>query len=159
MANTNASNPQHPMSEKPSFSDKPQGVAEKSRNLGQAASDLASSVGQKASDMASNVGKKASDAAASVGEKADDATSAVGSGMKSLAGSIREKTPESGMIGGVTGAVADTLERGGDYLQDRQLSGIAEDVTDIVRRHPLPAIFIGVGLGFVLARMTMSSRS
>jgi hypothetical protein len=77
--------------------------------------------------------------------------------MKSLAGSIREKTPESGMIHGVTGAVANTLERGGDYLEDRQLSGIARDVTDIVRRYPIGAIFVGIGLGFVLARVTSRS--
>jgi hypothetical protein len=162
MANTNATMPQDPMSgmsSGPLQSGLPQSVSEKARGVGQAASDLASSVGQKASDVASNVGKKASDAAATVGEKAADATSAVGHGMKSLAGSIREKTPESGMIGGVTGAVADTLESGGRYLEERQLSGMAEDVTDIIRRHPVPAILIGIGLGFLVARLTMSSRS
>lgn len=157
MANTNATKPQDTMTGMSGMSEKPQNLADKTRNVGQAASDLASSVGQKASDVASTIGKKASDAAATVGEKADDATSAVGHGMKSLAGSIREKTPESGMIHGVTGAVANTLERGGDYLEDRQLSGIARDVTDIVRRYPIGAIFVGIGLGFVLARVTSRS--
>jgi len=164
MANTNATKPHE------NFSDKPQGMADKPRNVGQAASDLASSVGQKASDAASTVGQKASDVASTVGkkpsdmasavgDKADDATSAVGSGMKSLASTIREKTPELGMMGGVSGAVADTLESGGRYLQERQLSGIAEDLTDVIRRHPVPAILIGMGLGFFFARVMASSRS
>ncbi len=151
MANTNATKPQE------SMSGMSQDISEKSRNVGQAASDLASSVGQKASDAASTIGKKASDAASAVGEKADDATAAVGHGMKSLAGSIRDKSPDTGMIHGAAGAVASTLERSGDYLEERQLSGIAEDVTDMVRRYPFAAILVGLGLGFFFARMTSRS--
>jgi ElaB/YqjD/DUF883 family membrane-anchored ribosome-binding protein len=164
MANTNATKPQESMSEMG------HDLKEKSKNVGQAASDLASSVGQKASeaasnlgqkasDAASNLGKKATDAASAVGDKADDATAAVGHGMKSLAGTIRGKAPDTGMMHGAAGAVADTLQRGGDYLEDRQLSGIARDVNDIVRRYPFAAIGIGLCLGFLVARATMSSRS
>jgi hypothetical protein len=160
MANTNATKPQESFSDNPQgMSGMPQSPIEKPRGVGQSASELASSVGQKASDVASSVGKKASDAAAAVGEKADDATSAVGHGMKSLAGSIREKSPETGMIHGVGERVADSLESGGRYLEERQFSGIAEDVTDMIRRNPLPAVLIGIGFGFILARLTMSSRS
>lgn len=151
MANTNAAKPQESMSEMG------QEFREKSRNVGQSASDLASSVGQKASDVASSIGKKASDAASTVGEKADDATAAVGHGMKSLAGSIRDREPQSGMIHGVTERVASGLERSGSYLEDRQLSGIARDVTDMVRRYPIAAVCIGLGLGFFFARATSRS--
>jgi len=164
MANTNAIKPQESMNQMG------QDIRDKSKNVGQAASDLtsavgqkasdlASSVGQKASDVASNLGKKASDAAATVGDKANDATAAVGHGMKSLAGTIRDKTPDTGVIHNAAGAVADTLQRGGDYLEERQLSGIARDVTDIVRRYPVAAICIGLGIGFLVARATMPSRS
>lgn len=151
MANTNATKPQESMSEMG------QEVREKSKNVGQAASDLASSVGQKASDVASSIGKKASDAASAVGDKADDATAAVGHGMKSLAGSIREKSPDTGMIHGVSERVASTLESGGGYLEERQLSGIARDVSDMVRRYPIAAVCIGLGLGFFFARVTSRS--
>jgi uncharacterized membrane-anchored protein YhcB (DUF1043 family) len=33
-----------------------------------------------------------------------------------------------------------------------------DDVTTMVRNHPLPAVLLGIGLGFLLARLT-SSRS
>lgn len=151
MANTNATKPQEGMGSNPqSMSDKP-------RSFGQSASDMASATEQKASEAASTIGKKASDAASAVGEKADDATASVGHGMKSLAGTIRDKSPESGMIHGVSGAVADTLERGGDYLEERQLSGMARDVTDIVRKYPFAAILVGLGVGFFFARLTSRS--
>jgi hypothetical protein len=35
---------------------------------------------------------------------------------------------------------------------------MADDLTNLVRNHPLPAILLGIGLGFMLARLT-SSRS
>jgi hypothetical protein len=58
--------------------------------------------------------------------------------------------------------VADTLEGGGRYLQEHGLSGIGEDLTNLVRRNPVPAVLLGIGLGlglgYLIARVT-SSRS
>ena len=31
---------------------------------------------------------------------------------------------------------------------------MAEDLTDLIRRNPIPALLVGVGLGFLLARAT-----
>jgi hypothetical protein len=77
--------------------------------------------------------------------------------MQSLAGSIRESAPHSGMMGSASTSVADSLERGGRYLQEEGLKGIADDVTDLVRKNPIPALLIGIGLGFILARATSRS--
>jgi hypothetical protein len=107
-----------------------------------------------ARNAASAVAEKASDAASYVGKKAEDATSAVGSGMKSLAGTIRENMPHEGVLGSAGGAVADTLESGGKYLAEHGLSGIGEDITGLIRRNPIPAVLIGIGVGFLLARAT-----
>src|SRR5438874_260622 len=41
---------------------------------------------------------------------------------------------------------------GRDYVQREGFSGMADDLTNLVRRNPLPALFIGFGLGFLLAR-------
>jgi hypothetical protein len=46
------------------------------------------------------------------------------------------------------------LETGGQYLEQEGLKGIAEDVTNVIRRNPLATLLIGVGLGFILARAT-----
>jgi hypothetical protein len=82
----------------------------------------------------------------------------VACGMKSLAGSIREHAPQEGMLAQASTSVADSLESGSRYLQEEGLSGMADDVTGLIRKNPIPAVLIGVGIGFMLARAT-SSRS
>jgi hypothetical protein len=108
-------------------------------------------------DVASTVAEKVGDAASYVGKKADTATSALGSGMKNLGGTIREHTPSSGVVGSATGAVADAMETSGRYLQEHGLSGIGEDLTNMIRRNPIPALLVGIGVGFLIARATRSS--
>jgi uncharacterized protein YjbJ (UPF0337 family) len=121
------------------------------------AREAASSVADKARQAASTVSEKASEAASAAGQKADDAACAVGNRMQSLAGTIREKMPHEGMMGSATSTVADTLERGGRYLQEEGFSGMAEDLTTLIRRHPIPALLVALGLGFIIARSTTRS--
>jgi hypothetical protein len=106
----------------------------------------------KAKEIASNVADKAKDAASTLGQKAEDATHAVGSGMQSLAGTMRDKLPQSGPIGAAGSTLASGLESTGRYLEEEGLHGVAEDMTNLIRRNPIPAMFLGVGLGFILAR-------
>ena len=122
----------------------------------EAIKETTSAFGETARGAAAAVAEKAGEAATYLGKKADDATSAVGGGMKSLAGTIREKMPREGVLGTAGGAVAGTLESGGAYLQDHGLSGVGEDVTGLIRRNPIPAVLIGIGIGFLLARATRS---
>lgn len=113
------------------------------------------SMKNKASDAASSAADKAKQTASKVGQKAEDATHAVGSGMKNLADTIRHKGPQEGALGAAACSVADTLDSGGRYLEEEGISGIAGDMTTLIRRNPIPAMFVGIGLGFVLARATM----
>jgi len=98
------------------------------------------------------------DAAGTVGTKAEDYTASAGSGLRSAAGAIRENAPHSGMLGSAASGVASGLESAGRYLEENKLSGIANDLTDMIRRNPVPALLVGIGVGFLLARAT-SSRS
>jgi len=118
--------------------------------------EMAGSAAEASKGVAGNVMEKAGEAASYVGRKAEDATSSVGSGMRSLADTIRDKGPHEGFLGGATSAVADTLASGGRYLERHGLSGIGEDMTSLIRRNPIPAILIGFGLGFMMARATRS---
>jgi hypothetical protein len=85
-------------------------------------------------------------------QKADDMAASVGSGMESLAGTLRGRIPTEGMMGQVAGAAADTLERTGRYLREEGVSGLTEDLSELIRRHPLPAVLVTLGLGFLLAQ-------
>jgi hypothetical protein len=120
------------------------------------AQDFASTAASKVQDAASNVAHRAGEMASNVGQKADDAASSMGSGMKSLAGTIREHAPASGPFHQAGSSVADTLEGGGRYLQEHGFSGIGQDLTTMIRRNPLPALFVGIGIGFLLAQATRS---
>ena len=127
------------------------GVMDKAR-------DVASNVADRAKDTASTVADTARDWASTAGQKAEGALESVGSGMTSLAGSVRESVPSGGVLGSAGHYVADALESGGRYLQQEGFRGIGEDLTNMIRRNPIPALLLGIGVGYLLARAT-SSRS
>jgi phage-related protein len=135
-------------------------LAEKAKDtassLADKAKDTASSVASQARDAASSVARTAGNVASSLGERADDATSSVGGGMKTLAGTLREKAPQGGMMGTAASSVADALETGGRYLQEHGLSDIGSDMVNLIRRNPIPAVLVGFGIGFLFARATRS---
>jgi ElaB/YqjD/DUF883 family membrane-anchored ribosome-binding protein len=122
------------------------------------AKDAAHNISDKAKDAAQSVADRARDAASNLGSRAEDATHRVGKGMESLAGTIREKLPNQGVLGAAGSSVASSLESSGRYLEEEGISGMAEDVTQLIRRNPVPAVLVGIALGFLIARIT-SSRS
>jgi hypothetical protein len=90
----------------------------------QGVKESASTAVEKARDTMSSVTERAGDLASNLGQKAQDAAS----------------------------AVADTWESGRRYVTEHGVSGMAEDAATLIRRNPIPALLIGFGLGFLLAR-------
>ena len=123
------------------------------------AEDVAADVSHKAQDWAGNVADKAQETAAAVVHKADDGIAAVGHEMKALGGKVRASTSPSGAIGSATTAVADELQAGGQYLEGHGLEAIGKDLTDVVRRHPIPSLLIGFGIGCLLGMTLLQKRS
>jgi len=96
-------------------------------NAGKSLQDAEQAAGDakdKAKDAASSVGQNVADAAAYVGHKAEDATSSVGN----------------------------ALENTGQYLKNDGLRHIADDLTEMIKRNPVPAMLLGIGLGFLFAQ-------
>jgi hypothetical protein len=118
--------------------------------------DVASSLPGQAREAASSAGQTASDLAATASRKADDAAASLGESVRSMAETVRDRGPQSGMLGTATARVADSLESTGDYLREEGFSGMASDLTELIRRNPIPAMLVGIGIGFLLARMTRS---
>jgi len=132
----------------------------KDQSIGTQAKEVAGQVADKAKDLASQAGDAVSSAASTVGHKAEDAVGAVGSGIQNLAGQVRDTGPREGVLGTATRAVADTLEGTGKYLEDKNLSGMMDDVTGLIKRNPIPAVLLGLGIGFLIGRaLSSSSRS
>lgn len=119
--------------------------------------DCGTATGQKGQiqpeSFPSSVADKATSAAEYVGEKAEQATEAVGAGMENLGAAVRKHEPAEGMLHNAGEAIANKLEGGGRYLEEHGLKGMADDVTNFIRRNPIPALLVGVGIGVLLARM------
>lgn len=85
---------------------------------------------------------------------AGEAATAVGETMGSLASVIRDNAPHEGTIASAATAVAGGLESASSYLQEKAHENIATDLTAVIRRYPVQSLLVGVGLGYVLARIT-----
>jgi len=109
-------------------------------------------VGNALSSTASSVGTALGNTASNIGQRADDAAGSVGTGMKSVADTIRNQGPHEGMLGNATRTVAGAIDQTGKYLEDKHLSGMADDVASMIKSHPIPAVLIGLGVGFLLGR-------
>jgi hypothetical protein len=133
-----------------------EGVSQAADKAREAASHAGQAVSSAASAATGAVSQAATSAAHTVGQKAEQATGAVGSGMQHLAETVRDKGPDSGMLGTATGYVADTLEGTGKYIEDRNLGGMMDDMTGLIKRNPIPAVLIGLGIGFLLGRTLRS---
>jgi len=120
------------------------------------AKDVAGQAYDKAKDTASSVGGMVSNAASQVGKTAENLTSSAASGLRNLGDTIRENAPHEGMLGNASQAVANSLRDSGRYLEEAGLSGIGEDLTEMIRRNPVPAVLVGVGIGFLLGRVLRS---
>ena len=77
-------------------------------------------------EAATNAAQNVSDAASYVGTRAEAATSSLGGAMEST----------------------------GHYLKEDGLHHIVADVSELIRRNPVPAMLIGIGLGVLLASAT-----
>jgi len=145
----------------PNTANRPGEVGDKAKDLAHDAADKARNLAEKVTDTAKAaagaVVDKAKDVAGATGRMADNATAAVGSGVESVGHKVRDYAPKEGFMGSAASKVAETIEGAGRYLQEEKLSGMASDVTDMIKRNPLPAVLIGIGLGFLLARATSRS--
>jgi hypothetical protein len=127
------------------------GIQETAGNVAEKARDAAGNVADKAKDFASQAADRAKDLGKSATNAADTATAKVGSGVETVADKLRDKAPREGMVHDAAFKVADTLEKSGRYLQEEGLTGMADDLTGVIRRNPIPAVLVGIGIGYLIA--------
>jgi hypothetical protein len=116
------------------------------------ASGVASQALDKARETASSVGQTVGSAASTVAHKAEDWTHAAGSGLKNVGETLEKKAPHEGFLGGASQAVASGIRDSGRYLEEEGISGMWNDLTGLVRNYPIPAILVGLGVGFCIGR-------
>jgi hypothetical protein len=106
----------------------------------------------KAKQAATAVSEMATSAVSSLGQKADDLAASAGHEIRGLGDKIAQKSPHEGMTGAASQAVADGIKGGGRYLEDAKLSGMAHDVENVIRNHPIPALLLCFGVGVCIGR-------
>jgi len=124
-------------------------VADKARDVArtavETARDTATGVADRARDLAGNVADKARDVAGTVAETTRDwASGAVGA------------VAESDVVNKASEYASEAWETGSRYFQEHNFKDMAEDVAGVIRRNPIPAMLVGIGLGFILARSLRS---
>jgi uncharacterized protein YjbJ (UPF0337 family) len=98
-------------------------------------------------------GQKAPGVAARVAGAAQEAASRVAETAATAAARAQE-------VAGATGAAVTERAAGvAASVQDRGVQGLSEDLTDLIRRHSVPALLIGLGIGYVLGRSVETDRT
>lgn len=120
-------------------------------NAVDALQNKASELRERMAGVASEVTDKAEDIVASASEKVDGAISSLGDKLSDAGATIWENTPADGVLAKPLGDVAAGIESGGEYLRSHGVGDIASDVTEMVRKHPVPALAIGISFGLLLA--------
>jgi uncharacterized protein YjbJ (UPF0337 family) len=98
-------------------------------------------------------GEKTAGVTATVTGAAQD----VASRVTEAAGTAAAKAQE--VAGAAAATVTDTAAGAGSYVQDRGVQGLSEDLTGLIRRYPVPALLIGLGIGYVLGRSFGTGRT
>lgn len=103
-----------------------------------------------AKQAASSVASKAAGVAQGVEEQAENL-------YHQASDSARQAYDRSAeALSHVRGQAETAVNRIKDYVEDKDFGQMAEEMSNVIRRHPLPAVLIGIGVGFLLARSTRS---
>jgi uncharacterized protein YjbJ (UPF0337 family) len=98
------------------------------------------------------------------GEKTPGVTARVAGAAQEVTSRVTEAagtaaTRAQEVAGAAATTVADTAAGAGTYLQDRGVEGLSEDLTGLIRRYPVPALLIGLGIGYLLGRSLGTGRT
>lgn len=91
--------------------------------------------------------------AGGVTQQAEELVGAIGQTMDSAAQTIQNTLRRTKKIASTAiGTVADGVETSTEYLTERGMVGVVEDVETLIRRHPLQVLMLGVSVGYLLSR-------
>jgi len=84
-------------------------------------------------------------------ETAQETAQNVASSLAETAGELKAQVEATASTAAT--AVTDTVAGVVSSLQETSVTDLAGTVTDLIRRHPIPSLLIGLGVGFVLGRI------
>jgi ElaB/YqjD/DUF883 family membrane-anchored ribosome-binding protein len=114
--------------------------------------DVASRAGQLGSEVkeaAETARDKISDAASDAADSTNQVFNKVGERISLAANKLKDCAPD-GQLGNAANSVADTLQVSGKYMASHKISDLGSELTGVVKKHPIPTLCIGFGLGLIL---------
>lgn len=125
-------------------------------NRWSSAADHAKAAAASAGDMASHLGSAAGvlagQAVGDLKREADELVVCTGKGAQVVGDRMLECCPQDGVLATAAQGVAHSIKSGGQYLEEAKLGGITADIARTIRRNPLSAILIALGMGWCLGR-------
>jgi hypothetical protein len=92
-----------------------------------------------------------STAATAVADGLESAQGAISTAAATVSGGLESA---QGAISTAATAVSGGLESASSYLQEKKFEEMATDLTALIRNYPVQSLVVGVGLGYLLARLT-----
>jgi hypothetical protein len=92
-----------------------------------------------------------STAATAVADGLESAQGAISTAATAVSGGLESA---QGAISTAATAVSGGLESASSYLQEKKFEEMATDLTALIRNYPVQSLVVGVGLGYLLARLT-----
>ena len=87
---------------------------------------------------------------AGVGAAVTSAVQGVASSVTETVGTAATKAQE--MAGSAATVVTDTVAGASTYVQEKGVQALPGDLAGLIRRYPIPALLIGLGIGWLLSR-------
>jgi cell division septum initiation protein DivIVA len=125
-------------------------------NAADRARDMARGATETARDAATGVMDRARDVAGNVAEKARDMAGTVADTARDWASGAVGAVGDTDVVNKAGEYVSEAWESGSRYFQEHNFKDMADDLAGVIRRNPIPALLVGIGLGFVLARSMRS---
>jgi hypothetical protein len=86
-----------------------------------------------------------------IGGRVSNAASEARQGIINFVESAKSKIPAD-PVRKLSETASQVTQQVRGYIDDRGIRGLTDDVTDVVRRYPVPALLCGVLIGMLLAR-------
>jgi hypothetical protein len=114
-------------------------------------------VKQQVRDLGERVAERASDTATTGKNRVADRIHDLGDAIEDRARPLEEQGGVRGRAGHAAHRVGDALEDSAEYLRSHDFGSILDDVQSTIRRHPLAAVGLALGAGYLLAGVMGSS--
>jgi ElaB/YqjD/DUF883 family membrane-anchored ribosome-binding protein len=128
---------------------------EKSRSLSEGAAATAARLKKQVSDAAEDARNKAGDMAQTAADKIDEQRDRAAIAFDRTAASLHQRKQA---FSDAAQATSDKLQATADYLHEHDARAIVEDLKELVRRHPGPAIATATIFGFAFASLFRRKR-